>query len=836
MKRRAAIRTPKPASSRRVDAELLRRVLLAAVLFAPLALGAAHPATDAVLWLVVLLAAALHLPVAWRDPQARLTPFTTIALLAVAAVALLRSTNLGAFLASAQVTEAWSLWPQLGPRGVIAPDVTPGAVLRLAAMAAAVQLGATLFGARVERQKLALAAIAGTLIAAAAGLAQHLSGATRVLFFYEPHQVGRALEALSGPFVNANQAGALAAIGAIFAAVGAWRDDDPTRRIGLAAASLALSFWCIALDAGAASVALAGGLVVLALGAATSKLGAENRAAQLATAVGLFLVIALPWLAITQQHALANTIFSPTQLAKAAFWRDGLQLITQAPLLGHGIGSWSDLAPSVLADVADTRRAYPESAFLQFALEHGLIASALLVAALVADLGPWLLLRSGIQATPWRIAAAALFTAFGLEFALGLGHQAGAIALIVAITVGMAAGTARSQRLLARRQRPTTFVPVARHLIVPIAVLLIGLVAAVQAPRSMRYLLRPPEHAAAALVGQPTSLVNVELPLLAARAPASPGIVALGASLAAARGDTELAERRMLWLKSHAPRYAGTWGAALDLATRRNDAAEICSALSQLLALGDYPAPFERVSSNAADWVPCLPQTPEAQRRVFTQLLREDRVLDVLVLAGSLLIDDPRNPAALEAAAQSSLRADLVGGARHYAEELRREHPSILAGWLIGADAAARDGDDTASFALLDDAIARLGPFAPLLLARAEGVVAAAEAGDKPEGWRDRMRADLDACAAEALGRPALQRTHALLRARAALADNDPHRAASILDTLLQRENSDAFATRLRARAAGALDDARDASLWWRRLLELLPGDSEARRALEATP
>jgi hypothetical protein len=831
MKRRSAHRNVVKAPTRRIDAALVRRILLGATLLAPLALGGAHPAADAAIWALVLVALVLHVAVARREPDARHVPFTSLALLGVAGFALVRTTPVGRLFASESVSEAWRLWPDLAPRGLLAPDATAGSLLRLVGLAAAIHLGSALFSARPERQKLAAAVIAGTSLAALIGLAQWISGADRVLFVYEPLQVGRALNALSGPFVNPNQAGALAALGALFATISAWRDENPARQIGLATAAVALGIWCVALDAGAAAVALFSGVAVLSIGAITSKLGYENRGVNLAVALGVVLSVGLPALALFYDAPLAASLFSPTQLAKATTWREGLQLIVQAPLFGHGIGSWSDLAPAVLNELASTRRAYPESAFLQFVVEHGLLASLVLVTAIVADLGPWLVLRSGIQATPWRIAAAALFTSIAVEFALGLGHQAGAIVLIVALSFGMAVGTARSQRLLARRERPEA-VAAWRPLAFASALILLAIPALAGLRASVDYTLHPPESAAAALVGQPLRAAAESLPHLAERAPASAAVVAIGTAVAASLGQTQLAEQRMAWLLEHAPDYSGTWGAALDLAQRRDDPAGICTALAELLERGDYDARFELVSNDVAEWVACMPRAHDAQSRVFGRLLRDGRALDVLLLSGAILVDEPANPAALEAAATSALRAQMYSGARHYAAELRREHPGLAAGWLLGADAAARDDDAEAALALLDDAVDRLGPLATVLIARADHIVTAAEAGNRPDGWRERVRADLEACTAEAIARPAMQRSHALIRARAALADGDAQRAAAILDSQLQRNGNDVFAARLRARAAVALDDTREASVWWRRLLELAPGDAEAIRML----
>jgi predicted Zn-dependent protease len=157
--------------------------------------------------------------------------------------------------------------------------------------------------------------------------------------------------------------------------------------------------------------------------------------------------------------------------------------------------------------------------------------------------------------------------------------------------------------------------------------------------------------------------------------------------------------------------------------------------------------------------------------------------------------------------------------------------PESSEGWLLGAQ-AQRTTSHPDALRLLDEGIAAHPRDVELLLARADLLVEGAEADLATEDWRARVRDDLDAAAPGTVQRPALQRTHTLLRARIALIEGDPRRAGSVLDTLLERNANDIYTVRLRARAAAAAGDRRAAVLWWQRLLTLAPDDSEATRNL----
>lgn len=809
----------------------LRTAALVVVGLSPLALGGTHPWAEVAVWFAAIALLGVHTFRAARRDECRAIPATSVVLALVAIVTLVRATPFGAFLASAQVSDAWALWPELAPRGTAAPTLAAMAALRLAGLAAVVRLGASLFAARTDRIPLGLAVLAGAGASLLLGVAQELTGSSRVLFVYEPAQVERAIHALSGPFVNPNQAGALGAIAAVLAAFGALRIAEGPVRIALGAASFAFAAWVVALNAGAATTAMLLGMTVLLAGDFAHRLGADNKAARLATSLGAAALVAIPVVALSPLREAFGFLASPAQLVKAANWSDALALVGRSPLLGHGVGAWTDLAPSVLAESADLRRGYVESAVLQFALEHGLLALLALAAAMVVDVVPWLLGRGGSMSVPWRIVGAALLTTIGLEYTLGLGHQAAGVAVGVAALFGALSGTAQSQRRRARREaaRPR---PRAAALALDGAVLVTSLIAVFGVRAGVDTLLHGPEHEAAQLArGSTPAQLRDGVLGLAAVAPMNPGVVALGVAAAASSADDALAEARIGWLNTHAPTYAGTWGATLYLAQRQNDTARICEATRQLLDLGSRSVSLDPITQDPIAGASCLPASEPVRDRIFNELLRDQQALLVLRLADALLQQEPDSPAALEAGARAAVAARMPQGAVFYAAELRRVRPDSSEGWLLGAQ-AQRATSHPDALRILDEGIAAHPRDVELLLARADLLVEGAEADLATEDWRARVRDDLDAAAPGTVQRPALQRTHTLLRARIALIEGDPRRAGSVLDTLLERNANDIYTVRLRARAAAAAGDRRAAVLWWQRLLTLAPDDPEATRNL----
>lgn len=805
-----------------------RRAAMVLAIAAPLLLGGAHPVTSLALWVALLALAGVATFTAIRHGERRSWPALAVALLGLAGWLLMRVGPIGTLVGPPRVDQAWALWPSLAPRGVINPPMAATIALRAAALGSAVATGALLFADREHRRLLGAAVLLGAGACMTLGLAQLLLDADRIAFVYTPQQVAAALNPVSGAFVNPNQAGALGALAAVLAAVGAWQSEEPAKQVALAACALAFGTWVFALDARGAMVALACAAVVGLVGALARAAAGENAAARAAAlAAGTAVVGALAAVLMAPTR-LVGAVFTAAQLTKADNWRGAFAAALDAPLVGYGPGGWPDLATAYLAEHATQRREWVESLPLQIALDHGFLVLLGLAATLAVPVSRWWLVRSGQAATPWRVGGAMLVTVLGVEGVLGLGHQAAGYAVPACLILGAGLGTAQRQiarSLHAHRPSPS-LVAAAAPMVVALALAAASLPGALG---GVSWTLRSPEARASTLAHDDTATLE-QIDRIAAVAPGSAPVVAVGAMLAARAGQPDVATPRVAWLQQNAPLYTGTWGAALEVALRAGQSEQACAASRELLGLDpDAGVPLDRINPDAAEWVSCVPAAGRALGRVLDRLVAEGRPFDALVLAAAVMRTEPEHVDALAGSAAAALVLQMDAQAAGFAAELRRVAPDDVRGWALGARATP----GSAGIALLDEAVAIHPDDLDLRLTHAEALIALTEAGEPAVEWREDVDADLAATVAEAALRPALHRRHALVRARLSLLLEEFDRARVILDALLDDRANDVYVLRMRARLADREAHRRDSTLFWRRVLEQAPGDPEATRALE---
>ncbi len=203
---------------------------------------------------------------------------------------------------------------------------------------------------------------------------------------------------------------------------------------------------------------------------------------------------------------------------------------------------------------------------------------------------------------------------------------------------------------------------------------------------------------------------------------------------------------------------------------------------------------------------------------MFGQLSDDGADFAAVRLATALLADDPESVAALAGGAAAALRLRLTPAARSWSQTLTQIAPEDRRGWSIAIDASRALGDTAGALAIANAATAALPDEAGLRIDRAALLVALGRADAAPAGWAELAAADLRAARPHSLRSAAHRRRLALVDAQLALLTAAPHRAASVLDALLEQLPDDTAALRLRLEAARSIDDPAAVRYWSDRL------------------
>lgn len=453
-----------------------------------------------------------------------------IGLALLAGWALLRATSIAGPLGGELVTEGYRVWEGLRPRATLAPGHAATWAARTLSVGLAAQYTAQRFSRSDRMRPLALAVIGAGLFTAAAGVLQHVIGTHEVLFFYEPQQWSRIVP-LAGPFVNPNQAGALAGLSAICALAAVPRARHARDKALAFAAFVALSSYTFAVGARGAALALVAALVVYLLLSAATQLAGHRTTRALAVALPITLLTA----ACVLLYAVVPAHFpfeDGTLAAKTQIWQESLRALFALPFFGVGAGAFAYAFPTLVDRPFHEWTIDPEAAPLQLVWEFGLIIALAVLAA-----SCWLLWRAtrAQRTTAQHLSAGigAIATFVALEGATGLGLHASSYLLAVGAVLGVAIG--RAERGGAKEARSTADLLRSSYMIV------VTLGIAVATPAALRFADAQTRIPLAEATADETLEWWPRAQALAKLAPASPPLLLQSAALSLRDAENERA-------------------------------------------------------------------------------------------------------------------------------------------------------------------------------------------------------------------------------------------------------------------------------------------------------
>lgn len=822
--------TSHPRSRRRGDRllpRLIERGVLALVVLSPLAIGGMHPVgsiASSLVLVALLVLSEVHLR--GRGSARRFTPLA-IALLGLAAFTLFRGLGMAAGLAPAFVSDAWAFWPDLEPRATLAPGALPLAALTLVGCAAALELGARHFIRRKAIENLGAAILLAAMLSFGTGVIQHLAGARSIFGLYAPLHGERLAMAWSGPFVNPNQAGALAGLGGIVALTWALRAREGRDRVlGLFLAAL-LAFWVLRVDAWGAAAALAASAAALpllhALGGRLPTAG--RRAAILVVCLGgVALTAALAWGIVPQ--ASPGPLRGAT-IAKLGLWHDAFRHLPVAGAFGFGPESFADVHPSLDRTSGRIRHSYVESMPLGALLHHGWLVGGLWLAALTGAFG-WALLRpnDGLPARRQLLLLGPLLY-LGIESVTGMGLLSSALRIPALVALGAFVAlplvhpsvrdTGGGGEPRTRATRYGRSVLVAGTLLLTVATLP-GLGRSLTDLRTRHV---PLEVESLSIDEQHDRIRDA-----ARERPAS--LEVLGAELRRAVAAEEATRVAAIYdhLERVAPSHRLTARADFAAAWFAEDEARLCRAARRRIAFADPRFRLEHPSGDPRRWVGCLTEDHEVEF-AHARLGEADR----LAWAMADLRMNPGRIASLRAAASSSAALAMGPVTDLYVDELLVRAPGDLANWHLALELA---GTDAARIQrILDDGLQRFPQDPDLVLAWAQRAMRdPATAADAAR--RGRVAERLRELSTQPRLSPRQRRDERLLRAELAIQNGVPAEALTILLSLTHEERESPRALRLQARVELELGRSLEARRTLNRLFEVSPNDREGQRLLRA--
>jgi hypothetical protein len=814
-----ARRTPR---SPHVGVSTARYGALALVVLAPLLLGAMHPA--AILLLTAgavafgLVEALSTAPV----PALRRPPALAAILLLLAGVTLARGIGSPMALVPDAVTDAWTLWPDLPARASLAPIALGMNAVELAAAAAAIALGASSFRRRRWIVRLGLAVVLAASVTALVGIVQQATGASRILGLWTPIHGGRLITPLAGPFVNANQAGALAGLAAIVGWVGTLSARDTRgRALGILVAVSGLLYvlrmqaWaaCAALILSALAAVLAGPI----LGAAPGLLRRT-----LVAIVSICLVGGAAAAAWWGLPVFAPAWLDPSSLQKVSMWHATLDLVRCAGPLGYGPESFADVYPSIDTGTGRHRQTWVESMPLGILLHHGLLGGGLVLAASIALPAHALVRTRNPIATRRHLLLLPPLLYMAIEAVGGMGQVSWAMRLpsLLALGAFLGLGIQQTRDEAASAVRPASWALRLQRLLVPVGATLIALFAAPTLAgawndRMTRHLGLDATDAEAIREAASARPVRLEV---------------LEAELRRAWTTEDLARIEPIarWLRTGAPHSRIRARADFALAWHSGDAHALCDAGRARIRTNDPLFRLEHPSGHPADWAAC--GWTDAELSFAWERLSD---ADALALA---LADLRANPDAISPrmqAIRSLLRLSMADGAAFHAERLLQTDPSAPEHWELALRVAAQRRDPNRS-ALLSEAFRRFPDHPAIVLGAIESELATLAPLDPPDLSRlHELRERLRVLRASDGLTSAERRQERLLSAEAALQARLPAETLAIVASLSTPGEETARELRLRMQAEQALFRTLDACRTADRLRALAPSDREANETIE---
>lgn len=801
---------------------------LGVIAAAPLALGGTHPIAALVLFAVVFLLCALSFGIhaVYSISPRRAWPIIVFGVLC--AGVLLRSSVLGGWTNPPIAADAWGFWPELDARGGIAPGRAGLWVIRTLTFTLSAWYAAQRFMRSAELPKIPRAIMVGVLLVVAVGVAQHVTHARAVLWSYQPIDWTRVVP-LAGPFVNPNQAGAYAGLGAVLAAAGA--NYARTRNIRIISAMLTLPLLAYVLWVGARGAALG---AILGIATLVFCILFENLPKQARTALSISLVVILVGGTAATLYGdlpLDRLLKDASLLDKINIWRHAREVPMHGGIFGFGPRGFQDAFAALGLNSSHVWVEDPESGILQLFSEHGVFIG-LAVCLLVL----WMLVRlqwNGKARRPELSAALYAVAIFALiETVTGMGLHASSYLVAVGTLFGLA-----SSRVLAGRRSKFGV-----RALAPIALLTaVSIVALVQSPRAIQVSL---DDSRVPLVHELQTLAIDDPQLIRAaqrQARQTPGRAALIEQVGliySARGENEEALRMSRALQKVAPNYPGTQRSALRMAIAAGDTSNACRQFQIYRErFGGLPTQ-ELIAWHESTGIDssCF-RSPDEQLLVARAFLAEDKpdLADSMIFE---LVADPgvASTAALVEAVGATKRMDAPMLAAPWVQELltrgdlERNHFAELQQWSranneapvsfhIAAHARRAFPDDPEFQVVYLERLLDLG-------------------GDQREAnWYPSLLAEVDQAKKITHGHPKLNRRLSLVAARAAWQEEEWEDAATAYKSLenssLSKSDKAVMYFRL-GELARKQNDYFHARKYYQRALDASPKYAPAQQALDA--
>lgn len=810
---------------RRLDA-----VMLGCVAASPLALGGTHPTAAAVLFVLfsAMSVAAYGIHVRYRRSWRQFVPIWVLA--ALCAWVLVRATPLGAWTNAPIAQDAWSLWPELTVRGGIAPGRAALWVARTLTLVATASYAALRFSRTDRVARAALALIAAGCVVAITGALQSVLGASHILGLYAPLDWARVVP-LAGPFVNPNQAGALVGLAAVVALCGARFADKPQHRIALGILCVPLTAYVALLDARGALIAVLAAALSFFAGRLVEDLSPTIRATILCVWTGLLASCAMLALYVLLPFR-AGAGAESTLLAKMQVWNASLQVPLHAPVFGFGPRGFQDAFSSLGLNTSHVWIEDPESGPLQFAAEHGLVVSALLL------IGAGVVFFRATRNSPrsgWALSSGlnAVTIYIVLESITGMGLHASAYLAMVGVVLGILIGRAAREQA-----RPAWDRRLAAQ---PLALLGLALVCMAALPASVQTSLadsRAPLIDALRTERLSSPVIDASLRRASRRTPGSPALILQAALLADARGDHARAMELARGARRHAPNSEQVSAATVRLAFKNRALDDACTWLDEH-ETRFQSVPVDAIDALIASGLPlqdCL-KSDAALLNAFAALQRSTHS-DVGFALILQLANQPEPSRAVRlAATDASVRAKIPALATLWVQALiddpvplSEDDYATLTRW-----AAAMPPSDPYQLELLAAAAADHPDNASFRIRYIEAYMAGVPE-DAPPGWYDELLPVIDAARSLARGDRELSRRAQWIHADAAWRATRVDEAEAIYDRLpLQglTARQQALMHFRRGEYARANNDYYRAKRHYEQALELQPRFPEARRALD---
>jgi tetratricopeptide (TPR) repeat protein len=636
------------------------------VVTAPIAIGGMLPWAQA-LWsiaaiMVLAAAAGVHgaTGARWRWEA------TTIVLFLLAALSLLRATPVFAFNSGNLERDIFALWDHVEVTGTVAPGRAPLAALRLLGIASIFQLASVRFRGRDGSSRAARIALGACGLTILIGVLHAALGLGEVYGFYDPQHLAGVRVPLAAPFINENQAGAMWGLAAVLL-VGVAVYDTKRRVFAMLGATTAIVCTEFVLRSHGGAVAAVSASIMMVVGINLPEM--KSRAyGMLLGGAGTLVLASCALVAWLVAPRFGN---ESVALVKADIWQDSLLPALSKPL-GFGPGAYGDLFGAYASRPWNTRFAFVESAPIQIAVDHGVIAALAMLGCF--GIVFWRRMRfDAREERDLRSVTLGLVTYIGVEAITGMGLEGIGYAFPVALLAGMTAG--RSIERSKQNAGRASVVAGTTALLVITGLSLGGLPQSIQVGDDhVGDLL----SAVSSEAGRESETMRETMRALASAVPADTMLLTYALSSSLRDNDLDRAEDISEILKVLAPGRPVTWDFAVDVHMGSGDTVAACAAIHQMVAVGGegrrVVSSLQRVTANPMDWQQCA-EHADSLDAIYEGLHAASRTDDAFAIAIRELRRNPSHPSSLRAAFRGYLAMDLPAQAVERGLELLVDDP-----------------------------------------------------------------------------------------------------------------------------------------------------------------